>query len=245
MLGAGLHPASSREPPLSPIRATGSSGKTSEPAEDAAVRVARPRGHSRSGYRGPPHERLSPLPPGPTGTERELALSGRRRLRPCERPNVDRAELPPLPGAEGVPRLRGLLPSGGRADRRRRRRRLHLHLVGRPPPSQLGTVEVRAVDVQMDAAGSSAIAALVQAIAAGSWPIRATPTSLGRRSRSPTSRPPATASTPRSCSTRRRPSRPERPAPCARLRPALRGRAGRRGGHGGDRADPARGQRRR
>jgi carboxylate-amine ligase len=35
----------------------------------------------------------------------------------------------------------------------------------RPHP-QLGTVEVRAVDVQMDAAGSSAIAALVQAIAA-------------------------------------------------------------------------------
>lgn len=35
----------------------------------------------------------------------------------------------------------------------------------RPHP-RLGTVEVRAVDVQMDAAGSSAIAALVQAIAA-------------------------------------------------------------------------------
>jgi carboxylate-amine ligase len=35
----------------------------------------------------------------------------------------------------------------------------------RPHP-QLGTVEVRAVDVQMDAAGSSAIAALIQAIAA-------------------------------------------------------------------------------
>src|ERR1044072_880842 len=35
----------------------------------------------------------------------------------------------------------------------------------RPPP-RLGTVEVRAVDVQTDAAGSSALAALIQAIAA-------------------------------------------------------------------------------
>ena len=113
----------------------------------------------------------------------------------------------------------------------------------RPHP-QLGTVEVRAVDVQMNAAGSSAIAALVQAIAAkeladpsDSGPSREALEEVLLPGREPRTR-------------RRDPARlgGDRTGarclqPHARFGAAVRARTRQRGGPGRDRADLARGQR--
>jgi Glutamate-cysteine ligase family 2(GCS2) len=117
LLGCGLHPdrcGGTRADRKTPLRDCAEGSR--QPAEDATLRSARSRRHARSRGRGEAHQRPASLSAGATSPERQLAISRRPRLGPCQRSHSGRAQLPALPGAPGLPRLRGL-PRGCRPAR--------------------------------------------------------------------------------------------------------------------------------